>query len=235
MNTVLGYLLVLLPVGAVFWIVWRYRRKAGDTEARRLEREAALVEMMKHRPAAPAAAAPAAAAPVAAAAPTATVAAASAAATASAAIAPAVSTAPPDPPAIAPDAAPVAGGGATGGERRDRFLSHSETLVYFLLRTGVPGHEVFARASLASVIADLPPAAWSATGAAGNKHELDFVVCDRRMRIVAAVQVEGRLAEPERTRVAQSLAAAGIRLVMLDLRALPKRDELGALVLGATG
>jgi hypothetical protein len=40
--------------------------------------------------------------------------------------------------------------------RRERFLSQPETLVYYLLRTGMAGYEVFPRVSLASVVA-VPP------------------------------------------------------------------------------
>jgi hypothetical protein len=43
MSTVLGYLFLLLPIAGIAWIVWSYRRKAGDKEARRREREMELV------------------------------------------------------------------------------------------------------------------------------------------------------------------------------------------------
>ena len=239
MSALLSFLFVVVPVAAVVWIVWRYRRAAEDKEIARREREAALVEMVKQRaaaitPASPAAAtlapvpapavasdAPTAGSPVPVAEPVAQAAAPAAAAALSGSL-----------PASAVDTAATAVDGAAAGERRNRFLTHSETLVYLLLRSGIPGHEVFPRASLASVIENLPPAAGSSMDAAANPHALDFVICDRRMRIVAAVQLEGRLSGPERARVEATLGAAGIRLVTFDVRALPKRDQVSALVLG---
>jgi len=68
------------------------------------------------------------------------------------------------------------------------------------------------------------------SGAIG--HDLDFVVCDKSMRIVAAIQLAGRLEGRDSARVEQSLAAGGVRLVTIDPRALPKREQLGALILG---
>jgi len=191
MTTALGYLFLLLPVAAVVWIVWTYKRKAGDKEARRREREAALVGLV-HTTGTTARPAP----------------------VERAAAAPGV-------------AAPAASGGAVAAPR-DRFLSPPETLVYYLLRSGIPGYEVFPRVGLASVLAG---ARATPAAAGANAHDLDFVVCDKSMRIVAAIQLKGRLMEPEATRVARSLAAAGVRLVTIDPRALPKREELGTLIL----
>ena len=131
---------------------------------------------------------------------------------------------------VAPASAPAATVTAT---RRERFLSQPETLIYYLLRTGMAGYEVFPRASLASVVA----AASSVPGHSGvtaspGAHDLDFVVCDKSMRIVAAIQLAGRLTGPDSVRVERNLAAAGIRLVTIDPKALPKREQLGALILG---
>lgn len=132
-----------------------------------------------------------------------------------------------------PSAAPVAATPppAATATRRDRFLSPTETLVYYLLRTGMPGYEVFPRASLASVVAVAPGVAGSPP-AASDTQDLDFVVCDKSMHIVAAIRLAGRPAGPDSARVEQSLAAAGIRLVTIDPKALPKREALGALILG---
>ena len=86
MSTALGYVFLVLPVVAVIYIVWRYRRAAEDKELRRREREADLFGLMKEQPATPAAPA-APAAPAIAAVPPASPAAVSAAA---AAVSPAV-------------------------------------------------------------------------------------------------------------------------------------------------
>jgi hypothetical protein len=204
MSTALVYVFLLLPVIAVAWIIWSYRRKAGDKEARSREREMELVGLLQAdrtpRTAAAERASANPGAPVAA------------------------------PPAAVPSPAPSP---AATGTRRERFLSQPETLVYYLLRTGMAGYEVFPRVSLASVIAAASNApARSASHAPSGAHDLDFVVCDKSMRIVAAIQLAGRLQGADSARVEQNLAAAGIRLVTVDPKALPKRAELGTLILG---
>jgi hypothetical protein len=199
MSTALVYLFILLPVVAIAWIIWSYRRKAGHKEARSREREMELIGLLQGdkapRPA-PAAPAPAAVSPAA--------------------------------PAPVPRAAVTA-------TRRERFLSQPETLIYYLLRAGMAGYEVFPRVSLGSVVASAQPAGRPGAQSPPNTHDLDFVVCDKSMRIVAAVQMAGRLAQPDSARVERNLAAAGIRLVTIDPKALPKREQLGALILGSQG
>ena len=131
-------------------------------------------------------------------------------------------------PAKAPAAMPA----------RERFLGQAETLLYYLLKTGLPGYEVFAYVSLASVI-----------GASGSGHEreqqlrrlaqyrLDFVVCDKSMRTIAVVEVDSAVAAVgvgELQFKADCLKRAGIRLVRVNPAALPKRDQIRALV-GAPG
>jgi len=129
-------------------------------------------------------------------------------------------------PAKAPAAMPA----------RERFLGQAETLLYYLLKTGLPGYEVFAYVSLASVI-----------GASGSGHEreqqlrrlaqyrLDFVVCDKSMRIFAIVEMDSAIAAVgagEQQFKADCLKRAGIRLVRVNPAALPKREQIRALVGG---
>jgi Protein of unknown function (DUF2726) len=128
------------------------------------------------------------------------------------------------PPAATPELkpAPVA---VAAAPSRDRFLGKGETLVYRLLKAGIPDHEIFANVTLAAVI--------------GGKNEqdtrrlsqyrLDFVVCDKDMRVVAAIDVEtgsGAHAAGEQRFVADSLKAAGIGLVRINMTALPRREEI---------
>jgi hypothetical protein len=114
---------------------------------------------------------------------------------------------------------------------KGRFLGQSETLIYRLLKAGLPDHEIFANVTLASVIAG------------GNEQEarrlsqyrIDFVVCDKGMRVVAVVEIErigGALATGEQHFVADRLKAAGIGLVRLNPLAPPRRDQIRALVCG---
>ena len=119
---------------------------------------------------------------------------------------------------------------------RERFLGQAETLLYYLLKTGLPGYEVFASVSLAAVI-----------NASGSGHEreqqlrrlaqyrLDFVVCDKSMRIIAVVEVDSAVAAVgagEQQFKADCLKRAGIRLVRVNPAALPKREQMRALVGG---
>jgi hypothetical protein len=115
-----------------------------------------------------------------------------------------------------------------------RFLGQSETLIYRLLKAGIPDHDIFANVTLASVIGG------------GNEQEarrlspyrLDFVVCDKAMQVVAVVEMEaagGMQAAGEKRFKADNLKAAGVRLVYFDAVRLPRRDEMRALVCGHPG
>jgi len=98
---------------------------------------------------------------------------------------------------------------------------------------------VFANASLASVV-----------GASGGESEreqqvrrlsqyrLDFVVCDRDMRITAVVEVEasgGADAAVIQRFKSDCLRTAGIRLVRINPASPPRREEIRALICGGPG
>ena len=122
---------------------------------------------------------------------------------------------------------------------RERFLAPPQNLVYLLLRTGLPDHAVFANVTLASVIT-VPE------GGADREQRLrrlsacvlDFVVCDREMRVIAVVDLDRQgAADPagqERYK-SDCLAAAGVRRVILNPRTLPSRDAVRALVCATGG
>ncbi len=119
---------------------------------------------------------------------------------------------------------------------RERFLGPAETLLYYLLKTGLSGCEVFANVSLASVV--------SASGAGREREQqlrrlaqyrLDFVVCDKSMRIIAVVEVDSAVdvvGPGEQQFKADCLKRAGIRLVRVNPAALPKREQIRELVGG---
>ena len=144
-------------------------------------------------------------------------------------------TAPPEPARVAPATytPPI----AIPRRVKERFLEPPETLIYYLLRAGIPDHAVFAKVPLASFV--------SASGAAADReyqtrqlsqHHVDFVVCDRNMRVVAGLELRhaaGVAAAAGNSRfVAETLRAVGIRLVEIDGAALPRREEIRKLVLG---
>lgn len=132
------------------------------------------------------------------------------------------------PPAPAP-AQPVAA---------ERFLGKAESLLYYLLKSGLPDAEVFAGVSLARVL-----------GVAGNsrdreqqlrrlsQYQLDFVVCDKAMRVVAVVEVEtaaGAGAAGDQRFKSDMLKQAGIRVVRINPAELPRREQIGAIVNGGS-
>ena len=148
------------------------------------------------------------------------------------------------PPASTPAAAdnvpaqtpPVAAAAPSG---KERFLGKAETLVYYLLKTGIPDHEVFANVTLAAVVGQ--------EGGGFNQeqqlrrfsqHQLDFVICDKSMRIVAAVDVESPggtdTAGTQRFK-SDTLKSAGVRLLLVDPKSMPRREEIRALVCGGAG
>jgi hypothetical protein len=138
----------------------------------------------------------------------------------------------PPAPAKAPAAAPAAPPVAT-----QRFLGKAESLIYYFLKAGLPDLEVFASVSLARVLA--------ATGNGRERaeqqrrlsqYQLDFVVCDKNMRLVAVVEVEsaaGAEAAGDQRLKSDLLKQAGVRLVRISPAELPRRDQVRALIDGA--
>ncbi|HEY7743009.1 MAG TPA: DUF2726 domain-containing protein [Burkholderiales bacterium] len=123
---------------------------------------------------------------------------------------------------------------ATQPVAAERFLGKAESLLYYLLRSGLPDAEVFAGVSLARVL-----------GATGNgrdreqqlrrlsQYQLDFVVCDKSMRVVAVVEVEtsaGAEAAGDQRFKSDLLKQAGIRVVRINPAELPRREQIGALI-----
>lgn len=117
-----------------------------------------------------------------------------------------------------------------------RFLGQAESLLYYLLKAGLPGFEVFAGVSLARVV-----------GAPGNgrdrepqarrlsQYQLDFVVCDKSMRVVAVVDLEsasGAATAGDQSFKFETLRQAGIRVVRVDPAAPPRREQMRTLIIG---
>ena len=125
---------------------------------------------------------------------------------------------------------------ATAQPVAERFLGKAESLLYYLLRSGLPDAEVFAGVSLARVL--------SATGNGRDReqqlrrlsqYQIDFVVCDKSMRVVAVVEVEtaaGAGAAGDQRFKSDVLKQAGIRVVRINPAELPRREQIGALVNG---
>jgi len=117
-----------------------------------------------------------------------------------------------------------------------RFLGEAESQLYYLLKSGLQDFEIFAGVSLGRVV-----------GSAGDGREqqlrrlaqdqLDFVICDKSMQVVAVVEVEaaaGAGAAGDQRFKSDLLKQAGIRLVRINPAALPQREQIRTLIDGGS-
>jgi hypothetical protein len=121
--------------------------------------------------------------------------------------------------------------------RRDRLLSPPQTLLYYLLRSELPDHLVFAQMTLSSVLDTAPGVAEHARSEMARRladHRVDFVICDRRMHPVAVLKLQSSPdgTSNELSSAQRWLDEAGVRYVEIDARALPRKEALRALALG---
>jgi hypothetical protein len=119
---------------------------------------------------------------------------------------------------------------------RERMLTPPQTLLYYLLRTALPDYLVFAHVPLSTIIEPGPALAGYARDEASRRlvaRCVDFVVSDRRMRPVVAIELTAPAAT---TATAPSpaawLASAGVRYIQLNAAALPRRHAVRQVVLG---
>ena len=210
----LGFIfLVLIPIAAIAYIVWDYRRKTAQraaVSAGRLTELIGAAQEVQLSASPPSAAEEAAVAPV--------------APTPSPAIPSETETTKPEAPLY---------------KARERVLSPAQTLLYYLLRTGLPEHVVLARVSLAAVLEAGPGLAGFARDEQTRRLAgltVDFVVADRNMRPVAVVEIaaagQDSVAQTDRESARTRLAAAGVRHVELDARKLPRKEGIREAVLG---
>jgi hypothetical protein len=195
------YLLALIPFALVGYVLWAYQRKAAEKQALSQQRMTLLMgETERER--GQHEASPAAAAETAQAAPTT------------------------QPKIVTGKAPPWA--------RRERFLSKSEAVVYYLLKTALRrDHEIYVHVALSAVVAvgdDVPAYEREQSQRRLAQHELTFVVCDKALHVIAALELNEYLTEMDADFKAECLKSAGIRLVHLDATALPPRDAIRTLV-----
>jgi hypothetical protein len=108
--------------------------------------------------------------------------------------------------------------------RRDPFLGFAVKLGYYLCKTGLKDHHVFAHVQLASLAAN------SAGDAALARGSVDLVVCNPAMSVVAAIDVIGPEGHTSDATKADYLRSLGIRYLRLSAKTLPKPAEIGALL-----
>lgn len=127
--------------------------------------------------------------------------------------------------------------------KKQRLLQQSKALLYYLFRTGLPDHEIFANLTLADVI-DVAPTAQAYEREQKTRRlaqlRLDFVVCTKQLEVIAAVVISNNAspdaAQAENSRFTEEcLRIAGIRLVRIDAAAPPRHHQVRELVYGATG
>ncbi len=142
-------------------------------------------------------------------------------------------------PAVTQTATPVTPTAARAGyARRARTLDPVQTVLYYLLKNGLPDHEVMPQVVLASVL-EVPA---EVTGSEREQrlrsltqHTVDFVICNKALQPVAVIELtvhEPTARAPAEDFKTGSLAAAGIRHLRLSRKELPKREAVRSLVLG---
>lgn len=121
--------------------------------------------------------------------------------------------------AAAPNVSPTA-----PPSRRDPFLGSAVKLAYFLCKTGLRDHHVFANVQLATLAAN------GASDVAMARGSVDLVVCNPAMSVVAAIDVIGPEGNAPDAAKADYLRSLGIRYLRLSARSLPKPEEIQALL-----
>lgn len=191
-------LLVLLPVVAIGYIVWDYRRKTASRQALSAGRMEELLGVAIHAP-------------------------------------------PPESPLPIP--APPAASFETKATppvpyvMRDRLLTPPQTLLYYLLKTGMPDHVIFAQTPVGAVLdpgSGLAAYAREEQARIFARHVVDFVIADKSTHPVAVVKLTsgGETQQGALVLMRTWFAAAGVRYVELDATALPRKESVRALVLG---
>lgn len=107
--------------------------------------------------------------------------------------------------------------------RRDPFLSGATKLVYYVCKSGLRDHHVFAHVRMQSLCTGKLDAQLA-------ESEISLLVCNAGMSIVAAIDVIGT--EPASTDAAkaETLRSLGIRYLRLSPKSLPKPEEIRTLL-----
>ena len=119
-----------------------------------------------------------------------------------------------------------------------RLLDVEQTALYHLLKSALPEHAVFARVSLAAFIQpaeNLSGFAREVQERRLNDVAVDFLVCDKSLKAVAAVQCGARSGKAADTLAfaAACVLSIGVRWVEMAPPALPRADEIRQRVVGA--
>ncbi len=108
--------------------------------------------------------------------------------------------------------------------RRDQFLSGAVKLTYYVCKTGLKDHHVFAHVRLATL------SATAVSDAALARASIDLLVCNAELSAVAAIDVIGPDGHAPDATKADYLRSLGIRYLRLSAKSLPKPEEIQALL-----
>ena len=107
--------------------------------------------------------------------------------------------------------------------RRDAFLSGATKLAYYVCKSGLRDHHVFAQVRLQSLCTGKLDARLADA-------EISLLVCNAGMSIVAALDVIGAEAAPADGAKAETLRSLGIRYLKLSPKSLPKPEDIRTLL-----
>lgn len=125
-------------------------------------------------------------------------------------------------------------------EAKERLLSKHENLFRNILKTGLPGHEIFANVRLADIVK-------VQRKHRGNKntwlfrniaqYHIDFLVCDKDTSIIAAFELDDPShdtndGERRDAKKDECLNAVGIKLIRIRVENMPKHAEIKNMVYG---
>lgn len=128
-----------------------------------------------------------------------------------------------------------------GYSKKQRLLPQAQALLYYVFRTGLPEHEIFANLALADLL-ELGPAVRGYEREQKilrlGRERLDFVICTKQLEVVAAILLD-KVAAPDAVQAGNArfaeecLHSAGIRLVRINPAAPPRHHEVRNLIYGA--
>lgn len=124
-------------------------------------------------------------------------------------------------PAIA---APVTASQPAASAKRDPFLAAHVKLAYYICKSGLRDHHVFAHIQIASLYSAGAP------DTALSRASVDLLVCNAQLSAVAAIDLVGPSAPQPDAAKADCLKSLGIRYLRLSTKSLPKPEELHALL-----
>lgn len=115
------------------------------------------------------------------------------------------------------------------------FLVGPNKLLYLVLRTALPDHQIFANVRLADAVQVAGPPPTPHARAQLAQARVDFAICNKALAVVALVDVtDGNRADDVLKRqIEPQLAAAGGRYLRIAPNAIPKPAEARSLVCGS--